>query len=1014
MGDVFGGGGGNPSQTVVQSSEPWADAKPFFLDKNITREGEGIYRRAAQLYLQGLQPWTGRTVAPVRDETLLGINRQHDYLYGPHYTDLTNNASIATRGLLGAADPNANPALNQAVSATGRTADYLNALNRAPDYSHLYGAFGMPAPPPTGGLPGGGNGGVGQFDYQRLLDPLSRILNVVSANNAAVTGPFNKRRMDQLNTAFGQALAAGDFATAAQIDALAADMGTGFDTLGTDLETRFGDLTSVVEGLPVGGASIDYGRILSPLNQIGNVVSANNRFLQNLGSKPVGGGGPDISGARPRDFQIATGSRRSDQPSLSDLMMAERAAGQAASLPGQPVPGTSAVATGGILPTQAGFTPGNYTDRILRAGSDTVAPVTPQTAVLSAGAPGSAQAAAGDLTAGTPPTFPLAPSQITPTDPAGTDYKSFPITYGVRPAVEVTDPNIQPVTPAIPSYGIGPYTPGSDPFIPAGQYGFNAPGATTDYASNLDRLMQGYSGAGLGFDTTLNRLMASDVGQGRGFNETIDRLMRANTGGGLQFGRTLSRLMSGNVNADPFDAATQAAQARTLQNFEESQRIAAENFRRDVIPAIRGEFQGAGTFGGSRHQLAAGRAGERFTQEQARAQEAAQRELADIATNIYIPAFTQAQDLAAKAAGLGQTGYISAQELAGRAAGLGQEGFTSAQQLAGQAAGVSQGAFSDAQRLAGAAAGIGQQAHQVGQDIAARNFANIVSDQARRDLAQAQTGVDMARLRGDLGLAYQQLGEQGRAARAGELLRTQDLAEQARMANIGAELDKYRQGLALTDLQVQAGLDEARLRENVRASGAAENYRIQELAERARQGDIGAQMDYARLVESSRAAQMGEGITGAQTGYGLLGDAVRNAYGAAGTGVGLAPQVAQMALQPHQFVQGMGDTFRQFDQENLANQIRIFDESQRLPWQNVNQFSAILNANPGFYSRTGTQPGGGSNTALNVLGGGLLGATLGGNTAGLLYPAGSSAIAATSPWLTGIGGLLGAGLGLLL
>ena len=324
----------------------------------------------------------------------------------------------------------------------------------------------------------------------------------------------------------------------------------------------------------------------------------------------------------------------------------------------------------------------------------------------------------------------------------------------------------------VPGASIGAAPQITTPGLGGGQYGYAAPGDRTPYQQAL-------------------------VGQ-----------MQADLGAG-PVAQATNRLMSGQVNTAPFTAATGAAQARTLQAFQDAQQQAGETFRRDVMPALRQEFATAGTYGGSRHQLAAGRAGERFADEQAQVQTRAQRELADIATNMMMPAYQQAQQLSMQAAGLGAQNYFDTMRT----------------------------------RLAGAEAA--QREGLADRDRASREYLARLQDQQQRDIARADIGLRGQQLGGQLGLDYQRLAEQARgtdisaAVSGGQLgMDYNRLLEQARQANIDASLG-----------QGQLGMDYRRLAEQARGT---------DIGAQAQRGDLG--LRYSDLLERGRQLDITGGL----------------------------------------------------------------------------------------------------------------------------------------------------------
>ncbi len=858
MGDLFGGGGagGGGDSTVIQSNEPWEHAKFYLKGTGLpNKDFPGVYPAAAELYLGGLQPWLDRTVAPVRPETLLGIQRQHDYLYGPEFQGLQALTMGGVNRLANALNPAYNPALSEAMMAGQGASTFLSSLNRGPDYSHLYSAFGLnptagpqslrpisPTPTvPTYPLDYSGFGpptrtrdrSISEFglptqaitlDPARFGPPLQVTdqelsgfgppTQATTASNPVLGGLRGSERIDAIQRfrEHSDRIARGNFAQTGGVrgtgDQVAGRVGTTFTPSQRGRTAGLGGTIGQLTG--------GIGDALSPAQQwrTGALQAISDRIANRVGAGLTPGEEEQVGTIQGIRDQIAREigfTALPEFPGIRDL------------IPTSPWPGTPP--------------PSTQTPRTLPEGA-------------------------------APPNLAVPPSNVTRPYVQTPSYgvqPYFPSTFGPTPALGLPQPNIRTPTSRTPNYGVGPILPG---------------------------------GAGAG--------------------RNIDR--------------AINRLVSGQVNTGPFYGAVRAAQERTLEGLQDAQDIAGESFRRDVLPAIRQEFQTSGTLGGSRHQLATARAGERFAQEQRLAQQRANRELADIATTMYAPAYQQAQTLA------------------------------------------------------------------------------------------AQTTGDISGLRGNLGLGYQELAERGRAARFAELAGMEQLKEQARQADLSSGLGLGELGLGLQRLQTDTGLGYQQLAEQGRRARVAEELQFQDLQERARSGDRDAQLQYARILEGIRSNQAAEGLRGAQTAYGLLEPATRTGFQQVGAGILQAPQAAGMAMQPHQFVQGLGDFYRQLDQENLANEIRKFNELQFLPWQNLEQFTGILHANPN-YSETrttgrGVTPGGGS-MAGNILGGGLIGGALGHAAtpylsslmANTVNPIGAGA--ALGPYGVIGGALLGAGLGLL-
>ena len=481
------------------------------------------------------------------------------------------------------------------------------------------------------------------------------------------------------------------------------------------------------------------------------------------------------------------------------------------------------------------------------------------------------------------------------------------------PTVDVPGAQFSPApTLNIPGAGFGPAPTVTTPGLGGGQYGYAAPGDRTPYQQALAGQMQ----AGLG---------------------VTDPVTQAT-----------NRLMTGQVNTAPFAAATGAAQARTLQAFQDAQQQAGEAFRRDVMPALRQEFQTAGTYGGTRHQLAAGRAAERFADEQAQLQTRAQRELSDIATNMMMPAYQQAQQLSAQAAGLGAQNYFDTMRT----------------------------------RLAGAEAA--QREGIAGRDRASREYLARLQDTQQRDIARADIGLRGQELGGRFGMDYNRLLEEARrtdinaAVSGGQLgmdynrllqaARESDISaalgsgqlgmdyrrlrEQARQADIGADVSRGQLEMSYADLMErargtdisgafrQAEIGQARdeLRERARQAdlqaqiaGADVGLGFGQLAEQARQADIDANLrlggfniDYERLREQARQAD----ITGA-LGRGELGLGYEQLRG----NLGLQYQQLEEANRQHRVqetlqFQGMQEAARRGDIAGMQQMADLYDRSQ--------------------------------------------------------------------------------------
>jgi hypothetical protein len=114
-------------------------------------------------------------------------------------------------------------------------------------------------------------------------------------------------------------------------------------------------------------------------------------------------------------------------------------------------------------------------------------------------------------------------------------------------------------------------------------------------------------------------------------------------------------------------------------------------------------------------------------------------------------------------------------------------------------------------------------------------------------------------------------------------------------------------------------------------------------------------------------------------------------------GLGFAPQLTQLGLQPGQIMQGIGQQQRAENDLQRQEDIQRYYYNQGAPMQNLQSLSAIFSGSPWGSSGTKTGPGAPTNTFQNVLGAGTLG--LGAYNAGLFS---STAF----PWLaSGAGGV---------
>lgn len=1167
------GGGGN--QTVVQSNEPWVGQRPY-LTGEWPIEG-GVWPEANKLYkaTQHQTPWQGQVVEPVAPLTAEALSNRLGWFQGKQYEGMLREMGAGYNQLMNAYSPHYNPALAASLQATGNVGAYLTGLQRAPTYSHLYGAFGQTAPPPQGvgaipipdyvvgpfgdapvtpvpipdfpvPIPPPGPGPItpppppeepgkgpvpldpstgvvpvspGQIpnfgppirnpDLTRpgkILPELDDSTGVVPISPGQIPGFGMMSRGPQTATRPSSQQTPLSYGGASNFQIHDRSLPAGMDAAGQANWLRNAAPSFIQKRTP---EDFSIGPLKMPSNLTGSqkiqwirsVADAVERGDVDLYTSG-GGTGPQTPGMAefgmvgrgPGSVPMAALSAGApvSRYSLGGLQLPSGldAAGQgkwmrdnAAAIVSGGLPEGTVIGPWQMPPNMSDLQKQYWLNDVAEAigkgrldlySLDTTPAPTPTPTPEPTPTPGPEPTPGPAPTPTTPPGLPLtSPQYSLPTTrlPTTTDPSGYPTGYIAPPSLNlpssavpnvpsgyptgyIAPPNLNLPTSSVPNVPSGyplASSPGPDlglpqaperrapsiffPSVGAGDYGYTAPGGPIDYTSRVEHLMQLGRGGQNDFNTALYRLMQGEQGQG-------------------PYQDAINRLATGQVNLDPYTATAEAAQRRTLQSFEDAQRQAGETFTRDVLPSIRREFQGAGTFGGTRNQLAVSRAGERFADEQARLQSRAQQELADIATGIYTPAFTQAQQLSADAAGLGLQGFLGTQRLAGEAAQAGQAGFQ------------------EATRRQLAAAGLGQQAQQVAQQIASRDYAARLTDQAQRDvqrarmeldaqraggqlglgygelaertrqadisgmLQQAQLGSELQRLQAQTGLGYQQLAEAARgrnisaALQGGEQalalqglrgnlgLGYQQLAETARGRDISAALQGSEQALALQGLRGNLGLGYSQLAELSRGAQTQESLALQTLQERARLGDIGAQLQYANILENSRAAQAQEGLTAARTGLSSLGLGYQNALAATQAGMQLQPSVTQAFTAPYTEQATLGELHRQQRQDILDNEIRKYEAAQQFPWSNLARYQAAVQGIPGFSQSTQTVSDRNVNQALQALGGGLLGGWGGAQatpylssmiTGNTVLPMGAPA--ALGPWGMIGGGVLGGLLG---
>ena len=995
-----GGGGGN---TTVTNNQPWVGVQPYFTTSS--RNFVGLYPKAADLFNEDLTPWAGRTVAPEDSTQAFGRQGLIDYAYGQAYNEDINAARLTAHGLSLAMDPSGNPLVRELQGGIQGAGEHLRSLmHEHPEYGHI--------------------------------------------------------------------------------------------------RTEFNP-SDIIYGLP---QRPDYG------------VPAYNPGLNTPNFVGFGSAGPPVPG----------GGGPVPTPMPPDVLGRFR---------GNAPPGSiGASRLGGVLGRSAPAVLSSSTPIKTRGGETIPLNLNPtnMTAIRQLPAP-TAQAA--PTTAALPPSnVGPVPQLIIPTRGRGPRPTSGIPDFGgfdpfVEPRINLPQGNYNLPTARLPTSQVTQQAtvplPGAGSFqqpfprnIPWAKQ-IRPPNVNIPSAGDFGGIQYRTPGVGRG------NYNLAPIGPDTAYLEQLDRLMEASRGGPSTFNRAIWRLSSGDVNTAPFEAATQAAQARTMENLNAARQTATEGFQRDVLPGIQSQFQQAGTKGSTRHQLAVARATDRFLDEQAGLERSAQRELADIATNAFVPAFQQAQELAARAAELDQRGFITSEDRAAQAAGIAQAAHQARQNLglgAYQARLTDQAQRDlesakinlDTQQLRGQTGvqlqQLAEQARQTDVDAALqsanRNLAyRQLGEQARTTdvnarLDLARQGIDYRQLeeqgrQADIeaaltvaqqGINREQLGEQARATDIDALLNRRQqnlglaqLAEQGRQTDIDALLQQRQQQMGLIDVARQARADDINLGiaratnvlnaqtlgEEARQAdmdailrNQAERTRMMDLAERARQTDIssmlqgtGQQIDWqrlladtglsyqqladqtqlgqmdrfqrfqelqdqarradnvrltemARLAEQSRQAQRQEGLTAADLALGGLNEMSRTGVTSAAAAMQAFPQVAQMSMMPARIAEEVGALRRNEAQIDLENEIRMHRELQDMPWELVNRYAAILQANPAYSRSIVEETGGGGSRALNTLGGALGGAGAGSAAANALLAANSP----WAPWLVGGGALLG-GLG---
>jgi hypothetical protein len=121
----------------------------------------------------------------------------------------------------------------------------------------------------------------------------------------------------------------------------------------------------------------------------------------------------------------------------------------------------------------------------------------------------------------------------------------------------------------------------------------------------------------------------------------------------------------------------------------------------------------------------------------------------------------------------------------------------------------------------------------------------------------------------------------------------------------------------------------------------------------------------------------------------------------------LAPSLANNDYTNINALYNAGNQADSYNQNVLNDKVNRFNYNQNLPYQNLQNYSGLINGNYGGASNSSSQYA--PNTASNVLGGALMGYQAAPAIAGALAPAGMTVASAAMPWL-GVAGALGGGL----
>lgn len=137
-----------------------------------------------------------------------------------------------------------------------------------------------------------------------------------------------------------------------------------------------------------------------------------------------------------------------------------------------------------------------------------------------------------------------------------------------------------------------------------------------------------------------------------------------------------------------------------------------------------------------------------------------------------------------------------------------------------------------------------------------------------------------------------------------------------------------------------------------------------------------------RMSENAMLATEGErqrALQAQQAGLGMYGQFAQSATQAGLSGAGLFPTLAQAGQYPGQLQEQYANFGAGFQQRALDDSINRWNFEQNAPWQNLNNYNAIIQ---GFGGLGGTQTMPGGSQGAGALGGALMGSQLGAGIAG--------------------------------